>query len=83
MENHLPVKWRRVHETVIYKAEEGASLGFLMNVVEQVCLMGKHALLSKEMSVSHMEKQAGFNIWEAFQAVPASNSPPVWFSLTS
>lgn len=59
------------------KAEEAASLGFLMNIVKQVCLMGKHALLSKETSVSHMEKQAGFNIGEAFQAVPASDSPPV------
>lgn len=59
------------------KAEEAASLGFLMNIVKQVCLMGKHALLSKETSVSHMEKQAGFNIGEASQAVPASDSPPV------
>lgn len=33
------------------KAEEAGSLGFLMNVVKQVCLMGKHALLSKEKRV--------------------------------
>lgn len=62
LENHLPMKWGRVCEMIICKAEEAASLGFLMNIVKQVCLMGKHALLSKETSVSHMEKQAGFNI---------------------
>lgn len=67
---------------IMCKAEEAASLGFLMKIVEQVCLMGKHASLSKETNVSHMEKQVGFNIREAFQAMPASNSPPVWFSLT-
>ena len=33
------------------KSEEAESLGFLMNIVKQVCLMGKHALLSKEKRV--------------------------------
>lgn len=38
--------------------------------------------IKRKTNVSHMETHIGFNIWEAFHAVPASNFSPVWFYLT-
>lgn len=58
-------------------------MGFLDEYSKTGLFNGETRLTSQSRtSVSHVETEAGLNVWEAFQAVPTGDALPICFPLT-